>query len=50
MGKQKYNKRHSIDDVWILGMVERDNKKRVLLFQVNNRTKSSLQIKIKKYV
>jgi transposase-like protein len=45
-GKRKFNKGHRVDGVWVLGMVERTEKRRIILVVVDNRTKETLQSKI----
>ena len=42
-GKRKYNRGKHIEGVWILGMVERSNTKRVKLIAVENRSKIFLK-------
>jgi transposase-like protein len=45
-GKRKYNRGHSVEGVWILGMVERTEKRRVILVAIDDRTKKTLEEKI----
>ena len=49
-GLRKYNRGHRVDGVWVLGMVERSEAKRILLITVSNRTKINLTEKIKTFV
>ena len=49
-GKRKYNKGHIVKNVWDFWLFERNNKKRVLLFHVDNRINLTLQFKIKNCV
>ena len=50
IGKRKYNKGYPINGVWIIGLVKRGEKEKTSLFQVDDRTKCTLQIKIKNLV
>ncbi|KAF9744822.1 hypothetical protein NGRA_3565, partial [Nosema granulosis] len=47
-GKRKYHRGHHVEGVWILGLVERSAKKRIILFRVKNRSKITLENLIKK--
>ena len=49
-GKRKYHRGHTLEGVWVLGMVERTNQRRIILIAVDNRTKTTLEEKIKKHV
>lgn len=42
-GKRKYNRGHHVEGVWILGMVERTERRRIVLVQVDNRSKNTLE-------
>jgi len=46
-GKRKYNRGHCVDGVWVLGAVEKSNRKRIILTIVDNRTKETLTEKLK---
>ena len=46
-GKRKYNRGHRVDGVWILGMVERTAERKIKLFVVDDRSKSTLEEKLK---
>jgi transposase-like protein len=45
-GKRKYNRGHHVEGVWVLGMVERTNERRIRLTVVDDRTKETLKQKI----
>lgn len=45
-GKRKYNKGHSVEGVWILGMVERTEKRKIVLIKVDDRSKKTLEEKL----
>jgi ISXO2-like transposase domain len=45
-GKRKYNRGHSVDGIWILGMVERTEKRRIVLIPVTNRSAQTLSANI----
>ncbi|KCZ79785.1 hypothetical protein H312_02812 [Anncaliia algerae PRA339] len=42
-GKQKYNKCHKVEGIWVWGMVERTNERRILLVTVDDRKSNTLQ-------
>jgi len=46
-GKRKYNRGHCVDGVWILGAVEKSNRKKVVLMVVDDRGKETLTEKLK---
>ncbi|KAF9754388.1 hypothetical protein NGRA_3328 [Nosema granulosis] len=48
--KRKYHKGHHVEGVWILGMIERENTKKIKLIRVSNRSKDELNQLIKKSV
>ena len=50
IGKRKYNKGHLLEGVWIFGMVERVFKRKILLFRVDDRTKSILRLHLSRCV
>ncbi|KAM0679222.1 hypothetical protein BDAP_000089 [Binucleata daphniae] len=41
-GKRKYNKGHKVDGVWVLGMVEKTEQRRIRLIAVENRNSNTL--------
>lgn len=41
-GKRKYNKGHHVEGVWVLGMVERSEARRIGLMAVDDRSKKHL--------
>ena len=45
-GKRKYNKGHHVEGVWVLGMVERTPRRRLILVVVDDRTKETLNSRI----
>lgn len=49
-GKRKYNKGHKVDGVWIIGCVERSEKKRIILEAIKKRDCISIDTFFKKYV
>jgi transposase-like protein len=49
-GKRKYNRGHRVEGVWVLGMVERTPRRRLVLLVVDNRTKETLSSRISKHV
>lgn len=49
-GKRKYNKGHKVEGVWILGMVEKSSTRRIILRQVDDRTKNTLFTKIEESI
>ena len=46
VGKRKYNRGHAADRVWVLEMVERTEKRRIVLLAVDDRTKATLVEKL----
>jgi len=46
-GKRKYNRGHCVDGVWILGAIEKSNRKRIILMIVDDRKKETLTEKLK---
>ena len=44
--KRKYYRKHAVDGVWVLGMVERTEKRRIILLAIDDRAKSTLAEKI----
>jgi ISXO2-like transposase domain len=49
-GKIKYHKGHRVDGVWIFGLVERTERRRILLIEVDNRKRETLESVLHKYV
>ena len=49
-GKRKNNRGHHVEGVWVLGMVEKTEKRRIVLAVVDNRTKGTLNSKIVAHV
>ena len=49
-GRRKYNRGHKVEGVWVLGMVERTKKSKILLIPIPNRTKETLTELIRRYV
>ncbi len=49
-GKRKYNRGHKVDGVWVVGLVERIEKRLIVLSKVKNRKKKTLINLIKKHV
>jgi len=47
-GKRKYNRRHRVEGVWVLGGIERTSEKKVFLIEVPNRRATTLLKVIKK--
>jgi transposase-like protein len=45
-GKRKYHRRHHVDGVWILGMVEKTGSKKIKLMIVDKRDKDTLNEKM----
>jgi transposase-like protein len=45
-GKRKYNKGHKVEGVWVLGMVERTQERRIKLIAVDNRNSETLTEKL----
>ncbi|KAF9742973.1 hypothetical protein NGRA_3608, partial [Nosema granulosis] len=42
-GMRKYNRGHHVEGVWVLGMVEKDEPKRIKLFRIDDRSKTTLE-------
>lgn len=49
-GKVKYHRGHRVEGVWVFGMVERTPERRIIMVQVENRKKTTLEALIAKYV
>lgn len=49
-GKRKYNKGHKVDGVWVVGMVERSERRKLSLIPVEKRDRTTLNNLIKSYV
>lgn len=49
-GKRKYNRGHSVEGVWVLGMVERSEDRKIILMAVDDRKKDTLLEKIRNSV
>lgn len=49
-GKRKYYRGHRVKGVWVVGMVERTAKRRILVIPVEKRDKNSLNLVLKRYV
>jgi transposase-like protein len=49
-GKRKYHRGHRVEGVWILGMVERTEARRVILLAVDARDAETLKLKLVKHV
>jgi transposase-like protein len=50
LGKQKYNRGHRVEGVWVIGGVERTPERKVFLAQVENRTAETIGDIISKHV
>ena len=48
-GKRKYNRGQRVDDVWLLGMVERTSERRIVLLRLKKWDKLTLNTLITKY-
>ncbi|KCZ80204.1 hypothetical protein H312_02384, partial [Anncaliia algerae PRA339] len=49
-GRRKYYRGHKVEGVWVLGMVERTLRRRIILISLENRKSQTLINIIKKYV
>lgn len=49
-GKRKYHKGHAVEGIWVLGMVERTIKRKIILVAVDDRTKKTLTEKTTKFI
>ncbi|KRH91877.1 putative transposable element, partial [Pseudoloma neurophilia] len=49
-GKRKYNRGHRVEGQWVLGIVERTEKRRIILIPVERRDSKTLTDIIRKYV
>jgi transposase-like protein len=49
-GKRKYHKGHHVDGVWILGMIEKTEKRRIKLVMVDDRSSETIMQKLKESV
>lgn len=49
-GRRKYYRGHKVEGVWVLGLVERTDKRRIILIPVKDRKSTTLIEIIKKYV
>ena len=45
-GKRKYHRGHKVEGVWIIGMVERTEQKRIKLMVVDDRTAETINTKL----
>jgi transposase-like protein len=45
-GKRKFQRGHHVEGVWVLGMVERTNERKIKLIVVDNRSKLTLEEKL----
>ena len=48
--KVKYNKGHRVEGVWVFGMVEKTKERKIVLVQVEDRKKPTLEALLLKYV
>jgi len=49
-GKRKYNRGHHVDGVWVFGMVERTEERRIILVSVPNRSAETLTQLAQRYI
>ena len=49
-GKRKYHRGHRVDGVWVLGVVERTPDRKIKLIVVNDRSKETLEEKLKESI
>ena len=49
-GKVKYHRGHKVEGVWVFGLVERTEKRKIFLIKVDDRKKATLESILKKYV
>ncbi|KCZ80470.1 hypothetical protein H312_02146, partial [Anncaliia algerae PRA339] len=49
-GRRKYHRGHKVDGVWVFGLVERTPERKILLFPVAKRDKTTLMTLLKKHV
>ena len=49
-GKRKFNRRHHVEGVWVIGLVERTEKRKIILISVKKRDSATINEIILKYV
>lgn len=50
LGKVKYHRGHRVEGVWVFGMVEKTPERRIILVEVDNRKRETLEALLTKYV
>ncbi|KAG0421205.1 hypothetical protein DMUE_6305, partial [Dictyocoela muelleri] len=50
IGKRKYHRGHHVEGVWVLGMVERTDKRRIIVIDIEKRDAATLTSLVRKYV
>lgn len=49
-GKRKYNRGHPVEGIWVIGLVEKSNRRKIVLVPVENRNASTCEAIVKKYI